>query len=236
MSALLFSRVGLFGTVAFSFPVAAVLVFCFGFDRQGTASVLSLIYGVGIPLALSTAFWPLAETRGWSRGRRVESLALVFLGMSYATHLSWELGWLLLHEQLAAGAPEAWAYPWWAYIDGGDARYAHPTGTLLALETLSVINGLVGVSAMVAFLRSGRQQPQAIAVMAATAVVHLYSASFYYLSELLDGLPNVDTTSFIATYIKFGLANASWVVAPWFVFRWAWVKLDATNGGTSEQN
>ena len=70
--------------------------------------------------------------------------------------------------------------------------------------------------------------------MAATAVVHLYSASFYYLSELLDGLPNVDTTSFVATYVKFGLANAPWVVAPWFVFRWAWVKLAATEDGTSE--
>lgn len=54
----------------------------------------------------------------------------------------------------------------------------------------------------------------------ATAVVHLYSASLYYLSEIVDGLPNVDTTSFLDTWIKFGLANAPWVVFPWVVIYW----------------
>ena len=39
--------------------------------------------------------------------------------------------------------------------------------------------------------------------------------------EVLDGLPNVNTNSFVGTYIKFWLANAPWVVVPWFVFSWA---------------
>ena len=55
--------------------------------------------------------------------------------------------------------------------------------------------------------------------MGGTAVVHLYSASLYYASELLTGLPNVGS-SFISVYVKFGLANSLWVVAPFFVFRW----------------
>ena len=229
MKPLLLSRIGLFGAVALSFPIAAMAVFSFGSDRQQTAAVLSMIYGFGIPLALSTAYWPFAEVRGWSAARKCESLALLFLGMSYTTHLSWELGWLLFHDAIIAAQNEAWAYSWWAYMDGGDGRYTHPTGTLLAIETLSVINGLVGATALITFLRSGRRHRLAVAVMAATAVVHLYSASFYYLSELLDGLPNVNTDSFVATYIKFGLANAPWVVAPWFVFRWAHQRLNASD-------
>ena len=54
----------------------------------------------------------------------------------------------------------------------------------------------------------------------ATAVVHLYSASLYFGGEILEGLPNVDTASFLDTWIKFGLANAPWLVFPWFVLYW----------------
>ena len=51
----------------------------------------------------------------------------------------------------------------------------------------------------------------------ARAVVHIYSTSLYYGSEILESLPNVDTTSFLDTWIKFGLANLPWLIFPWFV-------------------
>jgi len=225
MNSLLLSRIVLFGTVALSFPAAAVAVFVLGYDRYATADTLSVVYSFGTALGLSTAFWPLDCTRAWNRARGIESLVLLYLGMSYCTHLTWELGWLLLHKPIALSADAPWAYTWWAYIDGGDTRYAHATGTLLALETLSVINGLFGAVALITFLRSGRTHRAAVLVLAATAVVHLDSASFYYLSEILDGLPHVNTTSFIGTYIKFGFANLPWIIVPWFVFAWAWRKL-----------
>ena len=41
-----------------------------------------------------------------------------------------------------------------------------------------------------------------------------------FLAEILDGMPNVDTTSFLDTWLKFGLANAPWVVFPWLVLYW----------------
>ena len=37
----------------------------------------------------------------------------------------------------------------------------------------------------------------------ATAVVHLYSTALYFGSEILAGLPNVDTSSILDTWIKF---------------------------------
>jgi hypothetical protein len=221
VSSLLVSRCLLFGTVALAFPVAAIAVFGFGSDRHLTADALSVVYAFGIALGLSTAFWPLRSLRGWSAARRVESLVLVYLGMSYFTHLTWELGWLAAHDAIGAHPEAPWAYAWWAYIDGGDARYAHPTVTLLAMEGLSVANGLIGAVALTRFMRSQRTSRGAVLVLAGTAVVHLYSASLYYLTEVLDGLPNVNTASFIGTYVKFWLANAPWIVVPWFVFGWA---------------
>ncbi len=221
MNSLLLFRCLLFGAVALAFPAAAVAVFAFGCDRHAAADVLSVVYSFGIALGLSTAFWPLRCVSDWSAARRVESLVLIYLGMSYVTHLTWELGWLVAHAAITAHPEAPWAYAWWAYIDGGDARYAHPSVTLLAMEGLSVANGVIGTLALTTFLRSNRRSRVAVLVLAATAVVHLYSASLYYLTELLAGLPNVNTASFIGTYIKFGFANAPWVVVPWFVFAWA---------------
>ena len=220
MNPLVLSRVLLFGGVALSFPLAAAAVLGFGTDREVTADVLSLVYALGIIAALTTSFWPLRCTRDWNRRQRIESLVLIYLGMSYVTHLSWELGWVVMRDAIAASPDAPWAYAWWAYIDGGDARYATADINLFAMEILSVTNGTVGMLALVTYLRSGRSNRVAMLIMGATAVVHLYSASLYYLTELLGGLPNVDTTSFIGTYIKFGLANLPWLVCPWFVFWW----------------
>jgi hypothetical protein len=122
--------------------------------------------------------------------------------------------------RIAGARDSAWAYTWWAYIDGGDSRYATAPVELLAIETLSVINGLVGTTALVLWWRSGGSDRRAVLLVMATAIVHLYSASFYYLSEIFAGLPNVDTSSFTGTFIKFGLANAPWVTMPWLVLWW----------------
>src|SRR5690606_21563201 len=119
-------------------------------------------YSVGLFLAFSTAAWPLPSLASWSGLRRAQSAALLFLIVSYATHLSWELGWLLFHERIAEARDAAWAYGWWAYIDGGDARYATAPAGLLAIEVLSVINGAVGVAALARYRRSEGRDPRAI--------------------------------------------------------------------------
>lgn len=225
---LLIARVLTFGSVALAFPLSGLAVFTGGVDRQVAADVLSVVYSVGLVLALSTSYWPLPGLRSWSREARAESLVVAYLVMSYVTHLSWELGWLVLHDAIAASPTEAWAYVWWAYIDGGDIRYANVEPLLLAMETLSVTNGIVGATAMIRWLRSGRTDRTAVLLLAATATVHLYSATLYYLSEILAGFPSVRTTSVIATYFKFALANAPWVVVPFVVLAWARRKLVPT--------
>lgn len=208
------------GPVALAFPVASAAVFSFGTDRNATADILAVCYSFGLFLAITTSFWPLPSLRTWTRFERIESCALIFMIVSYFTHLSWELVWLLFHDAIAAARDGAWAYPWWAYIDGGDLRYSNPTSTLITMEILSVTNGIVGATGLYLWLRSGRTDRRGVLLCMATAVVHLYSASLYFLGEIIEGMPNVDTTSFLDTWIKFGLANAPWVVFPWVVLYW----------------
>jgi hypothetical protein len=99
-------------------------------------------------------------------------------------------------------------------------RYASSPPTLLMMETLSVTNGIVGVTGLTLWYRSRGGDARAVLLLMATAVVHLYSTSLYFGSEILAGMPNVDTTSFLDSWIKFGLANAPWIVFPWFVLYW----------------
>jgi len=85
-----------------------------------------------------------------------------------------------------------------------------------------VVNGLLGVVAFTLWWRSSGRNTRAVLLFMfmASAVVHLYSTSFYYLSEILAGLPSVDTRSFTGLWIKFGLANAPWLTMPWVVLGW----------------
>lgn len=208
------------GSVALAFPIATAAVFAFGVDRERMADVLAVVYSVGLFAGFTTSLWPLPSLRSWSRFERIQSMCLVFMVVSYFTHLSWELVWLLFHDTIQASRDAAWAYPWWAYIDGGDLRYAGSSPTLLTMEILSVANGAVGALGLTLWYRSGRRDSRGVLLCMATAVVHLYSASLYFGSEILDGLPNVDTSSFLDSWIKFGLANAPWLVFPWFVLYW----------------
>lgn len=219
MNGLTVFRLAVFGTVILAFPIAAIAVFSWGADRTAVADILSVVFAVGLLLGIFSSLLPFPGIRDWTHLQRIESLVLVYLGVSYTSHLSWELGWLLGHDWILNHRDSAWTYMWWAYIDGGDARYASVDETVMVMEILSVANGLVGTLAMLHFFNSGRQSKTAILIMTGTAVVHLYSASLYYLSELLFGLPNVGD-GFVSIWIKFGLANAPWVIGPWFAFWW----------------
>lgn len=213
------------GPVALAFPIATWAVFGLETDRKATADILALIYSFGLFLGFTTSLWPLPSLRHWSVRDRIQSLCLLFLIVSSITHLSWELVWLIAHETIATSRDAAWAYPWWAYIDGGDLRYANATPTLLMMEVLSITNGLIGATGLVLWYRSKGQDVRATLLFMAMAVVHLYSTSLYYGGEIIAGLPNVDTSSFLDTWIKFGLANASWLVFPPVVLIWGTVRI-----------
>jgi hypothetical protein len=147
-------------------------------------------------------------------------MCFLWFGLTFTTHVTWELFWLLLHDPIVNSPDEAWAYMWWMYIDGGDGRYATSDPTLITQEILSVVNGVVGFTGLFLWWRSKGRSVTAVLLLMATAVVHLYSAALYFGSEVFDGYPNVDTGSFVDFWIKFWLLNGLWLVVPWVVLWW----------------
>lgn len=218
----------LLAVVVLAFPLAALWVFGWGGDRAATADVLACVYAFGLYAVFLAPLLPLPSLRQVPFSRRLEQMVLVWFWVTYATHCSWELGWLLGHEAIAAGRDNPLFYSWWAYIDGGDYRYAEATTTLIVMEILSVANGVTGFVALYLWLRRPQQARLALLLFAATACVHLYSTSLYFLSEILAGFPSVNTGRFLDVGIKFVLANSPWLVMPCLVLYWVYHRLPST--------
>ena len=214
-----------FAPLVLGFPAMAFAVFGAGCDRHSVARVFSAVYPMSIYLALSTPFWPLPSLRRWTWARRLETACLVWLWFTCLTHVTWELAWLLFHDAIARSPNAPWAYAWWAYIDGGDRRYLEAPAALLVIETLSVANGTIGLAGLWLRARSGGHSRAAVLLFMVTAVVHLYSTTLYYGSEILAGFPSVDTANPADLWLKFGLANSPWLVMPWAVLVWGWQSL-----------
>jgi len=224
-----------FAPLVLGFPAMAFAVFGADCDRHSVARVFSAVYPTSIYLALSTPFWPLPSLHEWTRARRLETACLVWLWFTCLTHVTWELVWLLIHDTIARSPNAPWAYAWWAYIDGGDRRYLEAPAILLVMEALSVANGTIGLTALWLRARSNGRSHAAVLLFMATAVIHLYSTTLYYGSEILAGFPSVNLTSSADLWLKFGLANSPWLVMPWAVLAWGWQTLVAPSAAQTPE-
>jgi hypothetical protein len=209
--------------IALSFPASAWFVFEAGVDRKLAASVLACIYAFGL-YSVFLLPWAAYATKHLNRQEAIQRMIFTWFWVTYITHCSWELGWLLLHEQIINGRDNPLYYLWWAYIDGGDARYATSNPTLIMMEILSVTNGITGLTALFLWFRK-KSKLLAILMFMATAIVHLYSTSLYYGSEFLSGLHNINTGNFFDLWIKFILANSPWLIFPVCVLIWGFSEL-----------
>jgi hypothetical protein len=203
-----------------AFPLCSYAVFGLGADRAATAGVLSCIY-VAVMTSFFVAPWlPFPSLRDESTYRRLERMVYIWVIVYALTALLWEIPWMLLHERIAASRDELWAYTWWAYIDGGDMRYVEPNWLVFFIEGWADINGILSAIALLAWLRSGKTSVLPVYYLMFAAPLQVFPTLLYYVSEIALGLPSVDTGSFINLYIKFGWANAFWVVLPFFVLVW----------------
>ncbi len=210
----------LIAMVALSLPTAAVAVFSFDTDRGVTADVVTVLFLLGLIALLLTPWLPFSYQRSESRFTRLQSMVFIWFGVTYTIHLTWELIWLLFHNVIARSPDSVWAYPWWAYIDGGDRRYASSDATLLTQEVLAVTAGVLGYAALFIWRRSRGRSTTATLMFMCLASAELLSTAIYFGSELFDGYPNVDTSSIADFWIKFWLLNGLWLVWPWFVLYW----------------
>jgi hypothetical protein len=214
-----------FGSLVLAFPLYTSLVFGAGVSRVSMADALAVQATVAYFLGIFAACLPLRSLRSWSRYERLQAIVLPFVICSYATHLTWELGWLILHKPIAGAHDSPWAYAWWAYIDGGDTRYLNPDAHFLMIEVLSVLNGCLGVAGLVMLRRSRFTDHRATLLIMSTAVTHTVLTWYYYGSEIIGGFPSVDTSSVLDLGVKFLLLNSPWLIAPWLVLAWGYQTL-----------
>lgn len=179
---------------------------------------------------------PLTKTI--ENNRPLHDVVRTWVFLSCVIHCTWELGWLLLHKTIRQNRDDPLYYAWTAYIDGGDARYAtDPISTLVwCLECVSVLNGIVGYFALdcygwsryydVSIRRKGSAEESrklknmSLVLFVVFATYHLASCSIYFLSEIVEGCPNVNLDSWFDTWVKFFWVNSPWLVFPWFVLKW----------------
>ena len=209
-----------FGSLIAAFPVYSVAVFALGFDRDQVADIFAVQVTIAYWLGIFAAMLPLASLKDWSRFKRLQTVCLTFMIVSYATHLSWELLWVIFHDSISQARDSIWAYTWWAYIDGGDMRYYQPEANFLMIEILSVINGIIGVSGLIILWRSKFSDFRGTLLCMSTAVTHTVTTWYYYGTEILTGFESVNTDSFMDLWVKFIFLNGPWLVLPWLVLYW----------------
>jgi hypothetical protein len=208
-------------SVALAFPACAAAVFVFGCDRAATSHVLSAVFVVGIYAFLLAPFFERErDAKSNKKKSALEVCALRFVAVSAFLHTTWELAWLLFHDAISANRDAVWAYPWSAYSDGGDARYSVLPGKpiptlLLVLEICSVVNGVVGWIALWNWRRH-RSAAVALVLFAVMASYHLFSTAIYFLSEALEGFPNVGPSA-VDFWLVFFAVNSPWLLLPFCV-------------------
>lgn len=215
-----------FGSLVAGFPLYTFLVFGANQDRAVMANALATQVTIAYFVGIFAACLPIPALRRWTRYERLQATVLPFVICSYVTHLTWELAWLILHKPIATARDSFWAYPWWAYMDGGDLRYLNPDSHFLMVEVLSGINGCVGLVGLVLLFRSKFTDFRGTLLVMSTAVTHTVLTWYYYGSELIGGLSNVNTSSIFDVGVKFILLNSPWLIAPWFVLAWGYQTLN----------
>ena len=193
----------------------------YGVDKVTSSNVFVTISTTAIVTVLLLPWFNLKGQENFDHEQRMEKMAASWLVVLAVAHLTWEMPWVLFHTYLMgkAGEGQLWSYLWWIYADGGDTRYIHPDGNLLAFETAASFMGIT--AAVLAYLRkkAGRFTDSQLVAVIALMACEFYPTTLYLLSEVYEGMPHVDGP--INLVVKFIYGNILWLVVPWIVFLWA---------------
>jgi hypothetical protein len=193
----------------------------YGVDKLISSNVFVTISTTSIVIFLLLPWFNLKGQENLDHGQRMERMAVSWLVVLGVAHLTWELPWVLFHSYLMGnqGEGQLWSYLWWIYADGGDTRYIHPDGNLLAFETAASFMGVT--AAVLAYLhkKAGRFTDSQLVAVIVLMACEFYATVLYLLSEVYEGMPHVNGT--VNLVVKFIYGNILWLVVPWIVFLWA---------------
>jgi hypothetical protein len=193
----------------------------YGIDKLISSNVFVTISTTSIVIVLLLPWFNLKGQESFDHEQRMERMAASWLVVLGVAHLTWELPWVLFHTYLMGreGEGQLWSYLWWIYADGGDTRYIHPDGTLLAFETGASFMGAAAVILAYLHKRAERFTNSQLVAVIALMACEFYVTVIYMLSEVYEGMPHVNGAANLV--VKFIYGNILWLVVPWIVFLWA---------------
>jgi len=150
---------------------------------------------------------------------RQRRIVIIWSLASAFIHVFWEGAWSVAAPHLQS--PEAqrdWRLYWTLY-GMADYRYVHADPFIRILEL--VTGTLVASLNLWAAYQIWRRRKPAVAKMAllVTSVMEVYGTIMYFGSEMLNHWGNIDTSSFVHTWIMFFGLNALWFVFPgWCIY------------------
>lgn len=146
-------------------------------------------------------------------------LFVVWSLVSGLIHVLWEGTWSLVAPHLQSGAARHGWRLYWTLYGAADYRYVHADPFV---RTLELVTGTVvaALNLYVAYcLWRRRQEERALIALLVVSVMEVYGTVMYFGSEYLNRWANVDTASFVHTWIMFFGLNAVWFVFPgWCIF------------------
>jgi hypothetical protein len=150
---------------------------------------------------------------------RQRSVILWWSLVSGLIHVVWEGAWSVAAPFLQGPAAlHGWRLYWTLY-GLADHRYLHadPFVRVLELVTGTVVAALNLYVAYHVWKR--RQVARAMVALLVASVMEVYGTVMYFGSEMLEGWRNVDTHSFVHTWVMFFGLNAIWFVFPgWCIY------------------
>jgi len=133
--------------------------------------------------------------------------------LSGLVHLTWELGFCLMHERLASPTNPSWMIPWTAYAVA-DTRYMFSDHFVVSLEWLTVLT-VTPMNFYVALtINKAHKLRQAALVLVVFSTMELYGAIMYFLVEHRHGWKHTVPSSFVEFWIKVVFSNSIWLVLP----------------------
>ncbi len=200
--------------------IGSVGVFHFGFDRVTMAYANFWAFDFSLVGMLMTPWLPLPSLRSHSNLERLDFMVQIWVVTYIAIAFTFEIPWVLFYKTIAQAHDQAWAYQWWAYIDGGDVRYKNPDSLVLFAESWTCLNAIGAFFAIRAWFRSNKTSTAAVYYLMLAAVGHITTSSQYFSTEILTGFPN-ETVDVVSNFwAKFVFSNCSWIIMPFVVIYW----------------
>jgi len=149
---------------------------------------------------------------------KLRRAVIIWSLVSGLVHLSWELGWCLVSRHLAT--PDA-LHGWrriWSLYGVADRRYLNADSFIEILEWVTAtVGGFLNFYVVVQASR--RKLRHALVALLLVSLMEVYGTVMYLGSEIFTGFANVNTVSFVDTWLKFFAVNMLWVVFPgYFVY------------------